>query len=88
MEALSYRLVFKQSVIRDISRLPAQVQQRLRSAFAALEEDPLHARSGLDIRRLAGGPGWRLRVGTYRVTYVVEGDVIRILEAGSRENFY
>ena len=87
---MPFALTFRPGVERDRARLPKDVQRRFADAFERLKEDPFHARSGLDIRLLAGARHGerRVRVGQYRATYeIVEGTVL-ILEIGSRGNFY
>ena len=87
---MPFTLTFRPGVERDRARLPKDVQRRFADAFERLAQNPFHARSGLDIRALAGARHGerRLRVGEYRATYEVVGSVVVILEIGSRNNFY
>ncbi len=86
---LDRRVVFTRSAVRDLERLPRDMQMRFRRAFDRLAENPTTPRPGLDIRPLKGGEGtWRLRVGEYRATYDFDEIRVRILELGHRSNFY
>jgi mRNA interferase RelE/StbE len=69
---------------KDINRLDPPVKSRVLEALAQLSRDPQDARS---VRKLAGRPEFRLRVGDWRVIFDVsfsrhEVYVIRVLPRG------
>ncbi len=70
-----YRIELRPSVIRTLRKLEPDVQARLRGVFALLAEDPRPPGA----RKLQGREGLRVRVGDYRVIYVVEDNVLRVL---------
>ena len=41
-----------------------------------------------DVRRLTGSDEFRLRVGDYRIIFMIEGEVITILKVGHLKNIY
>lgn len=60
---------------KALEDLPRDVSDRVRMAMRALVTEPRRRRPGADIKRLQGEPGvFRLRVGDYRVFYVIYPD--------------
>jgi mRNA interferase RelE/StbE len=52
---------------RALDALPARDRQRISDAIAALSDEPRPP----GVKKLAGGMGWRIRVGEYRVLYSI-----------------
>ena len=80
-----YELTLKKQAIRALQRIPRQQAQRVRSELEKLIENP--DREDLDISRLQGRPGFRLRVGDLRVIFDRDDenrviDVLRIAPRG------
>ena len=64
---------------KEFQKLPASDQKRVKAALLAMQEDPF---SG-DVKRLKGqAPGWRRRVGNYRIVYDLYFEARLILVAG------
>ncbi len=74
-------LVFSKRAERDLAKLPENARERILSHTDRLPEDPVKPRAGMDIRPYRGAepPVYRLRVGDYRVIYVVEDDVVDVV---------
>ncbi len=71
---MTWRLAIKPRPLGEIRKLPKTERQRLGVALRHVQEDPFTPRSGCDIvrhRGLGQGDAFRLRVGKYRVAYVV-----------------
>lgn len=80
-----YRLTIKKQTIKAFQKMPRQSAQRVRRALDRLAEDP--ARRDVDIAPLEGRPGFRLRVGGYRVIFEQDDeartiDVLRVAPRG------
>ncbi len=72
---MSYRLVVEAAAARDLRSLRGQpILRRLTAAIDRLTDDPRPA----GCKKLTVRPGWRIRVGDYRVVYDIE-DVVRIV---------
>jgi mRNA interferase RelE/StbE len=71
-----YELRFARQPIRYLRRLAGRDAKRIRSALDRLAADP--DRTDMDIKPLAGRPGFRVRIGDYRVIYERQ-DEIRVL---------
>ncbi len=62
-----YRLTTKKQAIKALQKMPRQNAQRIRQALDRLAENP--DRRDIDIVRLEGRPGFRLRVGDFRIIF-------------------
>ena len=73
-----YAIEFLASAARELEALPREVQGRLLDAIVALSADPRP--SGV---QLLAGTGreriWRLRVGAFRVLYLIEDAKVTIV---------
>ena len=52
---------------KSLKRIPADDKARIMAALAAMQEDPFQG----DIRKLQGLPGFRRRVGNWRILFEV-----------------
>ena len=79
-----YDIQFKPAAIRDLSRLSPPVAKRILSKIEAMRDNLAG-----DVKRLKQfTPGWRLRVGDWRVLFDVEGSVIVIWRVVHRSEAY
>jgi mRNA interferase RelE/StbE len=81
-----YRIEFRPAALREIRKIDRSVQPRIQGVFALLARDPRPPAS----RPLRGRPGYRLRVGDYRVLYTIEDGIllIVIVTIGHRRDVY
>ena len=66
------RLVFKQSVAKDLRGLPNKDVARILECFALLAEDP----RAPGCEKLSGQERYRVRQGVYRIIYEIEEDLL------------
>lgn len=80
-------IVWEQSAARDFDDLPASIKVSIEESINGLALDPFPASS---IKLTAAGDQRRVRVGSYRVVYVVDANPrrIRIVTVGHRRNVY
>ena len=71
---------------KKLRSLPPKLEQSLREAINKIAEDP--ERTDLDIRALSGQPGYRLRVGGWRVLYVLDETGLTVKVVASRGSAY
>jgi mRNA interferase RelE/StbE len=73
---------------RKIKSLPKPERQRIRAAINRLADGP-HPQ-GLDTYPLKGRPEWRLRVGSWRILFLVNEReiVITVVNVGPRGDVY
>ena len=72
MDKPRFSVLIDDRVEKDLKRIPKYIVDRFLDSLDGLEEDPIHARSGMDIKRLKGNEIFRLRLGDYRVLYSIE----------------
>jgi mRNA interferase RelE/StbE len=70
-----YRVEFRPAALREIRKIDRTAQPRIHGAIALLAQDPRPPAS----RPLRGRPGYRLRVGDYRVIYTIEDGILLIV---------
>jgi mRNA interferase RelE/StbE len=81
-----YRVGIESSAAKALSRIARVDQARIVEAIAALAADPRPHGAA----KLTGTEGWRIRIGDYRVVYLIE-DVVRIVTVtriGHRREIY
>lgn len=83
---MTYEIRFRPSAVRALRGIAHSDQQRIQAAVALLAQDPRPPGA----RRLRGRPGYRVRVGDYRIIYTIEDDVLLIVVValGHRREVY
>ena len=83
-----YKIVFSKQVYKSLRRIPRDVIDRMRRRLDQIAEDPFAQYA--NVTKLQNRPGYRLRVGDWRVVYDVQEDklVILVLKVGSRGDIY
>jgi mRNA interferase RelE/StbE len=81
-----YRIELRPAAVRALRKLDPPIQKRLHAAIALLAQDPRPPAS----RPLKGRPGYRVRVGDYRVLYTLQDDVLLVVvvTVGHRRDVY
>ena len=81
-----YELVYSSNALKVLEKLEKNVQERIISALERLRIRP----ESCDIKRLVGMPGYRFRVGDYRVIFDIDKNELKILvlKIGHRKNVY
>jgi len=65
---MAYLVTLKRSAEKELSRLSSEIHDRVIERLIALQDDPRPQGT----KKLRGREGYRLRVGDYRVLYVVD----------------
>jgi mRNA interferase RelE/StbE len=83
---MKYSLIVSKIAKRQLKRLDAPVQRRVLAAIGELAESPRPA----GYRKLQARPGYRIRIGDYRVVYDIYDTIItvEIIEVGHRKDIY
>ena len=83
-----YKIVFSKQVYKSLRRIPRDVIDRMRRRLDQIAEDPYAQYA--NVTKLQNRAGYRLRLGDWRVIYVVQEDklVILVLKVGSRGDIY
>jgi mRNA interferase RelE/StbE len=81
---MRYDIQFKPAAIRDLQRLSPEVSRRIERKIEALRNDLAG-----DVKRLVDyTPGWRLRVGDWRVLFELAGAVVTVYRIVHRSEAY
>ena len=81
---MSYKIVIEKPALKFLQKQPKAQQERILRAIQGLPDIG-------DIKPMSGHENlYRLRVGSYRVIYTVEGDllIVRVLTIGNRGDVY
>lgn len=81
-----YRITVKQSVSKDLRKIPKADVKRILEAIQTLAENPRPPQS----KKLSGQERYRLRQGSYRILYSIEDErlVICVVKVGNRRDVY
>ena len=83
-----YKIVFTKQVYKSLRKTPRNVVSRLRKKLERIAENP-YARYA-NVTKLQDRPGYRLRVGDWRVIYDIRNEelIILVLKIDSRGGVY
>ena len=83
-----YKIVFTKQVYKSLRRIPGDVVNRMRKRLDQIAEDPYAQYA--NVSKLQNRPGYRFRVGDWRVIYAVQEEelIILVLKIGSRGDIY
>ncbi len=82
----SYKIVFKQSVTKDLRSISKKDVQRILRKIDQLADDPRPTGS----QKLADAEKYRIRQGNYRILYSIEDDIVTVtvVKIGHRRDVY
>jgi len=82
---MTYEIIFSDKAYRQLKKLDRVTQERI---IAALEK--IRIRPEVYITKLVGDPGYKLRVGDYRIIMDIEKKMllILVLKVGHRKKIY
>ena len=82
----NYKLIFKQSVAKDLRSIPKQDVIKILKRIESLTSEPLPTGS----EKLSGQQRYRIRQGNYRILYEIEEQLvyITIVKVGHRRDVY
>jgi mRNA interferase RelE/StbE len=81
-----YTVRLKRSAEKDLIRLSSKIHDKVISILISLKEDPLP----VGAKKLQGRDGYRIRVGDYRILYVIDNSrkKVEILSVAHRREVY
>ncbi|MCH7471513.1 type II toxin-antitoxin system RelE/ParE family toxin [bacterium] len=83
---MSYEVIIDPAAQRVIRKLTPALQERMESVIPVLEENPRPP----GCLKLTDCPEWRIRVGKYRVLYLIDDEarIVVITDVGPRGSIY
>jgi mRNA interferase RelE/StbE len=83
---MAYTVCLKRSAEKELESLPAKVHDKVIEALLSLKDDPFPRNA----KKLHSREGVRIRVGNYRVLYVVDerGKKIEVISIADRKEAY
>lgn len=81
-----YTIKLKRSAEKDLERLPLRIHDKIIEHLVSLKEDPLP----VGARKLQGRDGYRIRVGDYRILYIIDDTKrkVEVLSVAHRKEVY
>lgn len=81
-----YQLVIDRYAQKQLGKIPAPHFNRIIKAIHELEGNPRPA----GYKKLSGRPGYRIRIGDYRVIYNIEDKILTVfvIDIGHRKDIY
>ena len=72
---MAYEVIISKEAKKEIKALPTKMQPRIYDAILLLSQNPHPTTS----KKLKNMDGYRLRVGDYRIIYLIEKKILRIV---------
>ena len=86
---MAFQVALSHRAEQAIRRVTSQLQGRIYKGIEALKVEPFRGRPGADIKMLRGDRGqYRLRVGNYRIFYVVDENTVYVTDVRHRSHAY
>lgn len=81
---MSYTVKLKRSAEKELDQLPEKIHGRIVNILLALKENPLPP----GVKKLRGYKGYRIRVGDFRILYVIHEKEIEVFSIAHRKDVY
>ena len=82
-----YSIEFTKTAAKALASMPRNARDLVKSKIVALAADPSDVSH---VKKLVGRPGYRLRVGDWRVIYTLDSGrlIVLVLDIGTRGGIY
>jgi len=83
---MSHGVFILRRASKALANLPIRDYERIKASIFALSDNPRPQ----GCVKLTGRPGWRIRVGDYRVVYEIDDQklTVTVLDVGNRRDVY
>ena len=72
---MTYAIQIKKNAQRSLARIPRNYQENIIAAIRNLSNDPFPQ----GCKKLSGREVWRIRIGSYRILYEMDGNELLII---------
>ena len=81
-----FQVTYSVQARKALRKMQFKMARRILHAMTRLAENP--DRQDMDVKKLAGREGFRLRIGDWRVIYTRDGTVLAVERIGPRGDVY
>jgi mRNA interferase RelE/StbE len=81
---MKYQVFYQKEALDELEKLEPIITRRITNKIENMSENP----ASCDIKKLKGSDCYRLRISDYRVIFIFESSIIKILKVGHRKNVY
>jgi mRNA-degrading endonuclease RelE of RelBE toxin-antitoxin system len=87
---MSYSVLISKTFQRKFQQLQKNFQNQIRKSLKELQNDPFTSRPNCDIKSIidTSPKKYRLRVGNYRVIYIIDNKEVKVIDLIKREVGY
>jgi len=86
-----FKVLLSQTAVNELENLPIADKSRIKLHLKELEDNPFRPRPKADIKKLSGFSKpdlYRLRIGNWRIIYVISENEVRVTEIMQRNKGY
>ena len=85
-----YKIFVSKTFQKQFHKMDKNLQERVKTAIQKLKENPYKSKARADIKPLIGTKPlkYRIRVGEYRIIYIIKNKTIKIIEIIKRGKGY
>ena len=81
---MRYKILYEKEALKELDKLEFSISKRIVKKIDEMSENS----SSCDIKKLKGSNDYRLRVGDYRIIFIFDKEIIKIIKVGHRKNIY
>lgn len=81
---MGYDVFYEKEALKELDKLEPSISRRIIKKIEEMSENP----SSCDVKKLKANDDYRLRVGDYRVLFIFNQKLIKILKVGHRKHIY
>jgi mRNA interferase RelE/StbE len=83
---MTYEILIEKAAKKQLAKIPEPFLTSIESAINNLQHNP----RPFGCKKLIGRPGYRIRIGNYRVVYAIEDNqlLVLVVDVGHRQGVY
>jgi mRNA interferase RelE/StbE len=81
---MAYQIFYEKEALKELDKLEPSISRRIIKKIDEMSENP----PSCDIKKLKASNDYRLRVGDYRIIFIFERNLIKIIKIGHRQQIY
>ncbi len=81
---MKYEISYEKRALKELEKLEPVISRKIVVKINEIVDNI----SSSDIKKVKGSDYYRLRVGDYRILFIFEDSLIKILKVGHRKNIY